>query len=259
MLGLLAGLVLTSCRVDVDVIVQIGADGTGEVVVTAVADAEVVERAPGLAEDLRLDDAVAAGWEVDGPGSTEDGGLTVTLRHPVTSVADANNALASLGPPFVDVRFERQVDDDDAEQVTLVLSGQLQLIDGFNSFADATVLAATDDSPYGADLTASGATPTESLSIELLAELPGEIESTTGSRDGNTVSWDAPLDGTAQDLATTTEQRPDRRPTWAVGLSWLALIALVAWLAVVALVGMAIMRARRRRAERRDRALSRLR
>lgn len=259
LLGLLAGLTLAACRVDIDVIVQIGPDGTGEVVVTAVADADLVQRVPGLAEDLRLDDAVAAGWEVDGPGTTTDGGLTVTIRHPVTSVADANNALASLGPPFVNVRFERQVDDDDPEQVTLVLSGQLQLNGGFNAFADSGVLAATGDNPYSAELTASGATPAASMSIELRTELPGELVETTGSRAGNTVTWEAPLDGTAQDLSTITEQRPDRRPGWAVGLSWLALAALVAWLLVVAAVGTAVVRARRRRATRRERSLSRFR
>ena len=41
------------------------------------------QQAPGLAADLRFDDAVAAGWVVEGPTATADGGLTVTLRHPV--------------------------------------------------------------------------------------------------------------------------------------------------------------------------------
>ena len=67
---------------------------------TAVADADVVAQAPGLAESLQFADAVAAGWVVEGPTATEDGGLTVTLRHPVTSAEEATNLLASLGPPF---------------------------------------------------------------------------------------------------------------------------------------------------------------
>lgn len=253
-----AVVVLASCRVDVDVIVQIGPDGTGEVVITATADAEVVQQAPGLAEDLRFDDATAAGWVVDGPGQTEDGGMTVTLRRPVTSIEDANNVLASLGAPFVDVRFERVVDEDDPERVTLTLAGQLQLADGFESFADADLVAATGGAPYADQLAAAGATPTESLGITLRAELPGAIESTTGEAAGNTVTWDAPLDGAAQDLATTAEQRPDRGPAWAGPLSWLALLLLLVWLVVVGLVGVAVVRARRRRAARRERAVRRL-
>ena len=255
-IGMLA---LASCRVDVDVIVALGPDGTGEVVITATADAEVVQQAPGLAEDLRFDDAIAAGWVVEGPGITEDDGLTVTLRRPVTSAADANNVLASLGPPFVDLRLERIVDEDDAERVTVNLTGRLQLNDGFASFSDGDITSAVGGAPFESEIAAAGATPTESLRVTLRAELPGAIESTTGDEEGNTVTWVAPLDGTAQDLATTTEQRPDRGPAWAGPLSWLALLLLVAWLAVVGVVGWAIMQARRRRAARRDRALSRLR
>lgn len=252
-------LVLASCRVDVDVIVQLGADGTGEVIVTATADAEVVQQAPGLADDLRFDDAIAAGWTVDGPGTTEDGGLTVTLRRPVTSAADANSALASLGPPFVDVRVERTVDEQDPEDVTVTLTGQLQLNDGFAAFADADLVAATGGAPYAAELAAAGADPAESLGITLVAELPGSIASTTGDAAGNTVTWEAALDGTAQDLATTAEQRPDRGPAWAGPVSWLALLLLIGWLVLVAVIGRAIVTARRRRAARRDRALHRLR
>jgi hypothetical protein len=252
-------LALASCRVDVDVIVALGPDGSGEVVVTATADAELVQQAPGLAEDLRFDDAIAAGWVVEGPGITEDGGLTVTLRRPVTSAADANSVLASLGPPFVDVRLERTVDDDDPERVTVNLTGQLQLSDGFASFADSDLTSAIGGAPVAAEIAAAGATPTESLDVVLRAELPGAIESTTGEQEGNTVTWSAPLDGTALDLATTTEQRPDRGPAWSGPVSWLALLLLVAWLALVGVAGWAIMRGRRRRAARRDRALSRLR
>ena len=69
----------------------------------AVVDKDVVDRVPGLAGSLVLDDATAAGWVVEGPAATEDGGLTVTLRHPFTTVQEAANLLNSLGPPFGNV------------------------------------------------------------------------------------------------------------------------------------------------------------
>ena len=93
LLGVLVAVLLASCRVDATVELVIGPDGTGTLTVTAVADAEVVQQAPGLADDLRFDDAVAAGWSVDGPAATEDGGLRVVLTHPVTSAAEATNLL----------------------------------------------------------------------------------------------------------------------------------------------------------------------
>ena len=52
-------------------------DGAGTITVTATADAELVAQAPGLADDLHFDDLVAAGWAVDGPTPTDDGGLEV--------------------------------------------------------------------------------------------------------------------------------------------------------------------------------------
>ena len=58
-------LALTACKVDTTVDVTVNADGSGVITLTAVADADVVAQAPGLAEDLRFDDAIAAGWVLD--------------------------------------------------------------------------------------------------------------------------------------------------------------------------------------------------
>ncbi len=78
-----------------------GGTGFGPRDLTPEGTRRVIDReAPGLAEDLRFDDAVAAGWTVEGPTATADGGLGVVLAHPVTSAAEATNLLASLGPPF---------------------------------------------------------------------------------------------------------------------------------------------------------------
>jgi hypothetical protein len=249
-LALAAALVLAACRVDVGVVVRLAADGTGDVTVTATADADVVAQAPGLAGDLRFDDAAAAGWAVDGPTATEDGGLTVTLRHPVASAEEATNILGSLGPPFVGVTLDRTVGGDDGEDVTVTLSGQLQLVGGWEAFADADLVAAAG-MPFADELAASGATPAGSMAVRLRAELPGEVEETTGRADDGGLVWDAPLDGSSTDLATTTVQRPAEGDSWAGPLSWLLLVLLVAWLALVAAVAAALVRARRRRTRRR--------
>lgn len=251
-------LVLAGCRLDVAVVVQIGADGTGEVAVTATADADVVNQAPGLAEDLRFDDAAAAGWIVDGPAPTENGGLTMTLRHAVASAEEASNLLASLGPPFVDVTLQRVVDPDDSERVTVRLAGQLQLADGFATFADADLTAAVGGAPFAEDLAAAGATPTESMSVTFTATLPGVVEETTATATASDqLKWTAPLDGTALDLATRAEQRPARGGGWAGPLSWLALLAFVAWTVLAAVVFTAVVRARAQRRNRHEALLRR--
>jgi hypothetical protein len=242
----LAVLVLAGCRVDVTVDLAVGAEGTGELAVTATADAEVVERAPGLAEDLRFDDAEAAGWVVTGPDPTDEGGLTVTLRHPVTSAEEATNLLASLGPPFVDPRLARTVDGD---EVTWTLDGALTLPSGFDSFADSELLAAVGGTPFADDL--AGTTPADSMSIVLRADLPGDVEQTTGERRDGAVHWDAPLDGSAVDLSTRTVQGPSSGGAWAGPLSVLALVLLIGWVIVAGLFIAYVVRARRQRSVRR--------
>lgn len=242
--------VLAACRVDVGVVVVLGADGTGELTVTATADAEVVQQAPGLAADLRFDDAVAAGWVVEGPTATDDGGLTVVLRHPVTSAEDATNLLAGLGPPFADVRLDRTVSPD-GEETTLALTGQLTLPAGFDSFADADLLAAVGGTPYADELAASGATPPGSMAVTFGAELSGEVEETTGQDVDGVLTWEAPLDGTALDVTTRTVERPDDGGGWASALATIALVLLVLWLVVAAAFIVSVARARSRRAKAR--------
>ena len=248
-------LALAGCRVDVTVDLIIGEDGTGELVVTAVADADVVGAAPGIADDLRFDDAVAAGWEVEGPTATADGGFTVTLRHQVTSAEEATNLLASLGPPFVAMRLER-TSPADADEATTTLTGQLTLPAGFDSFADADLLVAVGGTPYADELAAAGATPAASMSVALRAELPGDVEETTGREEDGALVWEAPLDGASTEVLARTIQRPDSGG-WSL-LATAALVLLVAWVVVATAFIVSVARARQRRARaRRTRARAR--
>jgi len=233
-------LVAAGCRVDVTVDLVVRPDGTGELAVTAVADAAVVDAAPGLAGDLRFEDATAAGWVVEGPTATPDGGLTVTLRHGASSVEEATTLLQSLGPPFADVRIDRTIDGD---ATSTALSGRLVLDGGFAAFTDSDLLASVGGTPFADDLAAAGATPVDSMSVELRASLPGAIE-TSGSAADGTVTWSAPLDGSSVDLATRAEQRP--APAWASFVSATALILLVAWIALVVAAAVIVIRRRRR-------------
>ena len=83
-----------------DVDMTMAEDGTGTITVVATADAESFAAVPTIADELALDDVIAAGWTVDGPTATPDGGLTITISHPFTSAEEATNLLNSIGPPF---------------------------------------------------------------------------------------------------------------------------------------------------------------
>lgn len=247
-------LVLAGCKLDVGVGVTVNADGTGEVAVTAVVDADVVAQAPGLAGALQLTDATTAGWSVDPPVATEDGGLSVSLRHQFASVEEATVLLGSLGPPFAGITLTHVVTDDD---VTVTVAGALTLPGGtFDAFADAELLAAVGGVPFAAQLTAAQATPASAMTVRLTLRLPGEIAETTGDQSDGGVTWTAPLDGSTADVATRSVLGAGGGGGGGSILSTVALVAGIVWLVGGGVLIWRVVQARNRR---RLRALHRFR
>jgi hypothetical protein len=251
-----AALLLGACRVDAVVDVDVNTDGTGTVTVTASADADLVAQAPGLADDLRFDDAIAAGWVVEGPSATAGGGLTVTLRHNFTTVEQATVLLGSLnGPdgPLHGVVVTRSVTDD---SVTTGLSGTLSVDNGLDAFADPDVLAAIGGSPYADRLAAAGLGPNDVVTFTFTAALPG-TSSTTASTVAPAdsaqpfLTWSMPLDGSTIDLTTTSVL--SRSSAWGT-VAKVALGALVLWCVLAAGFIAYVAKARRRRPQRPSRA-----
>lgn len=255
---------LTACQVDTTVHVAVRPDGSGTITLTAVADAEVVEQAPGLAEDLRFDDAIAAGWQLDGPTATSDGGLRVVLTHSFATVEEATALLQSINGsdgPLQRVALTRSVVDGD---LTTTLSGSLRVDGGVSAFADPDLLAAIGGSPYADNIAATGLRPTDVVTFTFSADLPGTVvgdaTQTTGSvptGDGE-LTWSVPLDGTVADLTTTAVLREGEATssTWAT-VATVAWVLLVVWcIAAAAFIAFVVV-ARRRRAQRRAAAASR--
>ena len=243
-LGVLA---LSSCQLDVRVNVAMNADGTGEVVVVATVDADVVNQTPGLDGSLVLDDATAAGWVVEDPTSTEGGGLTVTLRHPFTSAAEAAVLVNSLGPPFQGIAFDRVATED---EITTTLTGALVLANGFDGFGDANLVTAAGATPFRAQFDAAGATPQDNVSVELTLTTPGEIDG-GDSIDGG-VRWTAPLDGSTRELsATAVLGGDDGGSGWARPVATGALVLLAIWLIGGAFLCYRVWSAQQRRKRRR--------
>ena len=240
---------LSACQVDVTTDVVMEPDGTGLITVVVEADAEVVAAAPTLAQDLVLDDIVEAGWSIDGPNDTEEGGLALRMSHPFGSSTEATNLLRSLGPPFSDMSLTR---DTEGDVTTNSLTGRL-VLGGFGSFADEDLVAAVGGEPFADRIAASGATPADSFSATLRAALPGVVgDDTTNAEvnEGEVLVWTLPTDGSPQVVQAATTQRPGEGQPWARPLSIVALIALIAWVSFMTLfVGyVAIARFRRARA-----------
>ncbi len=258
-LAVLGAVVLSGCRLDVTVDVAMQPDGTGTVTVDAVADAELVGQVPDLVDDLRLDDAIANGWVVEGPTTTADGGVSIRLAHPFSSAEELASVLNSIGPPLIDMQAARTPGADEAD-TTNAIDGQLQLPDGFQSFADAELIEAVGGQPFGDELAASGLTPEQAMSFTFRVALPGELVSSTGTEaDDGSIEWTAKLDGSAQSLLTQTVQRPAGSGNgWARPLATAALIALIAWVVASAALIVFVAFARRSKRRRRDHALRNL-
>jgi hypothetical protein len=249
---LAAALLLAACNLDVTVSTTVAADGSGDVAVVATVDKDVVDRVPGIAGSLTLDDATGAGWTVEGPAATDDGGLTVTLGHPFATVQEAANLVNSLGPPFGNVAFERTASDD---EVATTMSGTLGLATGtWDDFGDQALLTAAGGTPFGAQLAESGANPAESMTVELAVRLPGDVEANGDRRDGAVV-WSAPLDGSTVEISARAVLRAGSDGGWAGPVSTGALVLLVAWLAAGIALIVLVVRAHQRR---RNRPLRRL-
>ncbi len=231
LLAALAVVLLTGCRLDTSVRVEMNADGTGTVTVTAVADAELMERISKPDEQLRFGDAQAAGWAVEGPTEGDDGGATIVLSHPFSGADDATTLLNSLGGPLGEVSITRVVEGEGADATaTNTLAGTAVLADGFRGFADQGLVDAVGGTPFADDL--EGTTPADTMTVELELSLPGDIDETNGERDGRTARWQLPLDGTEQALELTTRQEPGTGGGWAGPVATAALLALLAWLAI---------------------------
>ena len=259
----LCAVVLTACHLDVTVDVAMQPDGTGTVTVEAVADAELVSQVPDLVDDLRLDDAIANGWQVSGPTALDDGGMSLTLTHAFRSAEELASVLNSIGAPLTDMQVARTTDPADPNgPTTNAVDGTLVLPNGYESFADAALVQAVGGQPFGDQIAASGLSPAEAMSFTFRVSLPGElVSSETGTEVGDgVIEWQAPLDGTSVDLLTQTVQRPaGSGNSWAEPVSNVAFILFIGWIVISVAFIVFVAVARRSKRRRREQGLRGLR
>jgi hypothetical protein len=246
----IAVMALSACRVDTTVEVSVDQRGAGTIVVTAVADKDVVAQAPGLAQDLRFDDAIAAGWTVPDPENTADGGLQVKLEHAFATPEEATALLQSIngtGGPLHGVALTRTVSQDGTR---VALAGTAR-IDGLVAFADPDMMTALNGvTPYADEIAAANLSPSQAVGVTLRAVLTGKITTATGTVKDGAVSWIVPLDGSQLDLATTAVDDHSTARIWGIAAN-VALGALVLWCLVAAAFIAWVARQRKRRAQNR--------
>ncbi|NBO57013.1 MAG: hypothetical protein EBU84_21015, partial [Actinobacteria bacterium] len=183
-----ATIFLCSCQVNAVVTLDVAQSGAGSVTLNLIADSDVVAAAPNLADDLRFDDATAAGWVVSRPNKTADGGLQVSLKHTFDNAEQAGTLLNQLSGefgPFKQMSLSRTGKDTDS---TFTLDGILQVDGGLNAFADARLLKTIGGAPFEENLKQAGLDLGKAMTIDFVATLPGVIERTSGIDNANTVT-----------------------------------------------------------------------
>lgn len=233
-------LLVSACRVDTRVDLTVQPNGAGRITVTARADREVVQRAPGLAADLRFDDAEKAGWVNDRVGNGTDGSLEVVLHHDFTDISSANAILRTINGtngPLHDFFLQRTAN---ADEVNTSVTGLLRVDGGLDAFADPKALTAIGGTPYAAEIAAANMKPADAVGVTLVVQLPGAKSAT----------YTVPIDGTAVTVKNVSHLTAGASSNWGVVASVLG-VALVAWCVGAALFVAWVARERRRRAERR--------
>ncbi|MBI5089317.1 MAG: hypothetical protein HZB15_10795 [Actinobacteria bacterium] len=253
--ALLAALLVAGCRVDVTVDVAMVQNGSGTVTVTITADRQVVDQAPGLAADLRLDDLEDAGWTTEGPVGTDEGGLSITLARTFDTPEQATAIVASLnGPdgPFEALLFTREASKTAIEYR---MAGTIQ-VDGLLGFADPDLIEAVGATPYLDAIEERGYTVDDAVGLTFHATLPGVVRETTATERSFPLTWTVPFDETLIDVTTTSRTSLEADRSWRV-LATLSFVALGLWV-LISVVGIVLIARSQHRRRKRRRSLAAL-
>ena len=259
MVAIVLSLLTVGCRMEVGLTIDLDADGSGQVLVELIADPALTAALPPGADLLLVEDARLAGWVIEGPAPTDNGGLRVLMTKATASMEEIASAIADIGPPLSVTSLERRADTKDGLISQIVSEFSLRATlpngdqtEGFAIFSDPELTSVLGGLPFGQELLASGATPSTSMGLTLEISAAGQVAQHSGQvissdDDRSVVRWLVPMDGSTTEISLTTVQRPDGT-AWARGVSTLLIVLLLLWVITSGAFITWVILARRRRA-----------
>ena len=210
MVALLA--VLASCQVDAHVDVTMAEDGSGAVEVTVTLDKDAAERVPNLAEDLRVRDLEATGWEVTGPTDTDEGGVEIVARKPFANAEQGRAVLREIGGRGGLLRALTLRRDHTFAETTWAFGGGLDLSAGLATFSDDDLEAVLGSDTFGQDQASLeeqlGEPLADTMSVTVSATLPEGDFTTDGEATGaSSARWTADLGDDPVRMAAESSER----------------------------------------------------
>jgi hypothetical protein len=207
--------------------------GGGGVVRAGVGlDREALAEVPDLPNRLRVDDLRKAGWDVTGPAAEKDGLTWVRATKEFTTPAGADRAFRELsGPqgPFQRFRLRR---DHSLFRTTTRFRGVVDLTSGANGFTDDQLRQRLGGTDLGLDEQSLqrrvGIVLNRIFRVQVVARLPGSIDSNAPTKAANGVAWTPKLGEKATLVATAHAWN-----TTTIVFGLLALVAAAAFLRVL--------------------------
>ncbi len=130
-LAVVAVVLLSACRVDATLRIDVDEDGSGTLTLDLVLDADAVAQteagAGTLEERVRLSNLAAAGWELGGWERADDGSAAISLVHAFATPGEAGDLVADLngaGGPVPELSLTR---DAGFFQTELAVTGVVDL------------------------------------------------------------------------------------------------------------------------------------
>lgn len=240
---LLFVVVLSACRVDTTVTVDIERNGSGTVEVAVALSDKAIERIPDIAEQLQLDDLRQTGWAIEGPALEDDGNTWIRAVKPFASPDDLPVVLDEIGT-FNNILLTRE---RSFAATQWSLTGELDITGGVDRFGDAELAELLGGRLTGVDIDAIETDLrmpiADTMGFTLVVRLADDVEANSAETNGRSATWIARVDDVAPTSLEIASSVKDDRPRL---LALIAIAAVVAAFVVLVLQGYWAFRRRRR-------------
>ena len=195
----------SGCKTRLNIGVEANGHGGGDVVATIALDKAAQAIVGDLKGKLDVDDLTRAGWKITGPTKADNGEVAITARKAVKTLAGVERAIKELDGDSGLFKNFRVTQDKGLLQTKTRFSGSVDLRRGIESFSD-EALRKTLGSPLGAteDEFAAriGTVLSEALPINVVANLPGDVDSNAPVQSSGQAVWRPKLGDRIELVAT---------------------------------------------------------
>ncbi len=170
---------LSGCRADIDVLVEVEPDGSGEVTVSALLDKETADGLFDLTSGVPINDLDTAGWQVLPPSAKSAGDQLISASKPFGTPEEFAQIMGEVSGPDGLLRGFELTRNKSFGRVDYVLEGAIDTTRGFDAFGDQSLSESLDSSL--ADIAQTYDAVPEDVAVKVLADLPGKAETDVAS------------------------------------------------------------------------------